>query len=85
MKRSIQFLFCSMLALCFAVGSSLLPVATYSQGIATGSISVTVTDPSGAAVPGSTVTAKSKATNQEFVGQTNGLGYVELRSVPPGT
>src|SRR5882724_9936412 len=85
MKRSIQYLFCSMLALCFAVGSGLLPVATYSQGIATGSISVTVTDPSGAAVPGTTVTAKSKATNQEFVGQTNGLGYVELRSVPPGT
>src|SRR6266568_9374649 len=85
MKRSIQFLFCSMLTLCFAVGSGLLPVATYSQGIATGSISVTVTDPSGAAVPGTTVTAKSKATNQEFVGQTNGLGYVELRSVPPGT
>jgi hypothetical protein len=86
MKRSIQLLLCSMLAaLCLAVGSGLLPVAAYSQGIATGSLSVTVTDPSGAAVPGTTVTAKSKATNQEFVGQTNSLGYVELRSVPPGT
>jgi hypothetical protein len=55
------------------------------QGIATGSISVTVTDPSGAAVPGATVKAQSKATNQEFIGETNSSGYVELRSVPPGT
>jgi carboxypeptidase family protein/TonB-dependent receptor-like protein len=61
------------------------PSSMSAQGIATGSISVTVTDPSGAAVPGATVKAQSKATNQEFIGETNSSGYVELRSVPPGT
>ena len=85
MKRSIQVLFYLMMALCFSVGSAFFPVAAYSQGIATGSLSGTVIDQSGGAVPDADVTAKSNATNQEFVGKTNGLGYVELRSLPPGS
>src|SRR5579859_6908267 len=56
----------------------------FSQGIATGSISGTVTDPTGAIVPGAKVTAVNAATNQEFSGTTNEAGLVALRSVPPG-
>jgi|SRR5215467_381563 len=85
MNRSIRVLFYFILAFCIGVGSVLVPATTYAQGIATGSISVTVTDPSGAAVPDVAVKAQSKGTNQEFNGRTNSLGYVELRSVPPGT
>src|SRR5882724_324160 len=85
MKRSIQVLFYVMMALCFGVASAFFPVAAYSQGIATGSLSATVIDSSGGAVPDAEVTAQSSATNQQFVGRTNGLGYVELRSIPPGS
>ncbi len=56
----------------------------FSQGIATGSISGTVTDPTGAIVPGAKVTAVNTATNQEFSATTNEAGLVVLRSVPPG-
>src|SRR5438477_4342007 len=63
----------------------LFVVSGFSQGIATGSISGTVADPTGATVPGAKVTAVNIATNQEFVGTTNETGLVALRSIPPGT
>src|SRR5258708_6155271 len=85
MKRSIQLFLCVIAVLCFTGGGVFAPAAAYSQGIATGSVSATVIDSSGGAVPDADVIAKSTATNQEFVGKTNGLGYVELRSIPPGT
>src|SRR6266700_444388 len=56
----------------------------FSQGIATGSISGTVTDRTGAIVPGAKVTAVNTATTQEFSATTNEAGLVVLRSVPPG-
>src|SRR5258708_12137167 len=62
----------------------LLAVPTFSQGIATGSIAGTVTDPTGAVILGATVKAVSTATNQEFSATTNDAGLVSLRSVPPG-
>src|SRR5216684_3938687 len=85
MKRSIQLFLCVIAVFCFGGGGVFAPAAAYSQGIATGSMSATVIDPSGGAVPDADVTAQNTATNQEFVGKTNGLGYVELRSIPPGT
>jgi hypothetical protein len=63
----------------------LLATTAFSQGIATGSISATVTDPAGALVPGAKVTAVNAATNQEFSATSNDAGLVSLRSVPPGT
>jgi hypothetical protein len=62
----------------------LMAASGFSQGIATGSISGTVTDPTGAIVPGTKIRAVNTATNQEFVGTTNDAGFVSLRSVPPG-
>jgi outer membrane receptor protein involved in Fe transport len=61
-----------------------LNVAAFSQGIATGSISGTITDPSGAALPGAQVKAVNTATNQEFTGEANDTGLIALRSIPPG-
>src|SRR5258707_1951225 len=85
MKRSIQLFLYVIAVLCFGAGGVFAPAAAHSQGIATGSISATVIDASGGAVPDADVTAQNTATNQQFVGKTNSLGYVELRSIPPGT
>src|SRR5712671_2971645 len=67
-------------ALCLLLAASALP-----QGIATGSISGTVADPSGAVVPGAKVTATSNATNTPTTATTSGEGFFALRSLPPGT
>jgi hypothetical protein len=72
-------------ALLVGVFCLLVATATFSQGIATGSISGTITDPTGAIVPGAKVTAVSASTNQTFTGETNDAGYVALRSIPVGS
>jgi hypothetical protein len=76
-RNVLRFLFAAVV--CFGLGTR-----AFSQGIATGSISGTVIDPSGAAVPGAHVKAVSSSTNQEFSGDTNENGYINFRSVPPG-
>src|SRR5260370_28478993 len=73
------------LRLLAGVACLFLATSAFSQGIATGTISGTVTDPSGAVLPGALVKAVSLATNQEFTGETNAAGFITLRSVPPGT
>jgi hypothetical protein len=70
----------------FAVAACFMLAASgFSQGIATGSLSGTVTDPTGAIVPGAKVVATNSATGQEFTGETNDVGLVALRSLPPGS
>jgi Carboxypeptidase regulatory-like domain/TonB-dependent Receptor Plug Domain len=70
----------------FAVAACLMLAASgFSQGIATGSLSGTVTDPTGAIVPGAKVVATNSSTGQEFTGETNEAGLVALRSLPPGS
>src|SRR6266567_5880490 len=71
-------------ALFVGVFCLLLTSSGFSQGIATGSMSGTVTDPTGAIVPGAKVAAVNTATNQTFSGETNDAGIVALRSLPPG-
>jgi hypothetical protein len=68
-----------------SVACLMLSVAVFSQGIATGSISGTVVDPSGATVPAANASAVNVATNQRFEGETNAAGVFSFRSVPPGT
>src|SRR5580765_3624601 len=77
-KQAILALLLS--GLCLLLAASALP-----QGIATGSISGTVTDPSGAVVPGAKVTAVNLATNTPTSAVTNGDGLFTLRSLPIGT
>src|SRR5580704_7855397 len=43
-----------------------------------------VTDSSGAAVTGATVTLKNAATGQQFTATTNGTGVYRFSEVPPG-
>lgn len=73
-----------------AVGIVLLAVGLLAPGVAqgqTGAASLTglVTDSTGAAVPGATVTATDQATNVEYTGISNESGNYAVSSVPVGT
>jgi outer membrane receptor protein involved in Fe transport len=72
------------LALVMGAASLLLAASAMAQGIATGSLSGTVVDPSGAVVPGAKVTVVNGATNTASTGETNGEGFFAVRSLPPG-
>ena len=61
-----------------------LTASGFAQGIATGSISGTVTDPSGSAVPGAKVTVLSAATSLTSPATTNDSGFFGVRSLTPG-
>src|SRR6185503_1572390 len=54
------------------------------QSTATGSLTGTVTDPTGAVVPGASVTVRSDATGQEFVAKTNDEGVFTIPSLGSG-
>lgn len=71
----------------FIVGAVclVLTASGFAQGIATGSISGTVVDPSGSVVLGAKVAAQSKSTNQAMSGVSNEQGLFAFRSVPPGS
>jgi len=71
-------------ALFVSVFCLLLAAAGFSQGIATGSISGTVTDPTGATVPGARVTVVSTATNQASTAVTSDVGFFAVHSLAPG-
>ena len=73
------------LAVLASVACLLLVTSAHPQGIATGSISGTIADPSGAVVPGAKVTAVNTATNTASTAETNNDGAFALRSLPPGT
>jgi hypothetical protein len=51
----------------------------------TASITGTVTDPSGAAVPGATVTATSQERGQSYTAETNDSGLYRIAQLPVGT
>src|SRR5258706_4063244 len=69
----------ALLALLFAA------TFTMAQGIATGSISGTLVDPSGAVVSAASVIAQNVETNLSLTTQSNDSGYFTFRNVPPGT
>src|SRR5262250_934861 len=69
--------------------ASLLILATYGslvlgQVTSTGSLSGTVTDPTGAVVANASVTITNAATNQEFTAQTNDSGAFNVPSLTTG-
>jgi hypothetical protein len=77
-SRVIRALFCALvlvLAIPFAVNAQ-----QYS-----GSITGTVTDPSGAAISGATVTATNAGTNATYTATTSDLGAYTIPQVPVGT
>jgi hypothetical protein len=64
---------------------TLAPSALYSQAVSTGTISGTVTDPSGAAVVDATATVTDAATNTPRTTATNETGRYVFANVQPGT
>src|SRR5207245_9893974 len=57
----------------------------YGQAAATGAILGTVTDPSGAVVPGATVTTTDTRTQQTKTATTNATGYYDVESLAAST
>lgn len=63
----------------------LIPGAMYAQTIVTGAINGVVTDPTGAAVAGATVTLTSTATNEVLTQKTGSDGSYHFPLLKPGT
>lgn len=70
---------CAGFAACGLLAGTLL-----AQIGGTGSIQGTVTDPSGAAVPGAKVTATNTATNVKTTQETTAAGLYTISALPPG-
>src|SRR5215469_11443803 len=79
---SIKHLF---VTLCCLLVFSLFSSAALGQMAGTGTVSGTVTDPSGAAVIGATVTLTDTATNSARTAVTNDAGRYLFSNVQPGT
>jgi hypothetical protein len=62
----------------------LIPLAARAQS-ASGTISGTVTDQSGAVIPGASATLQNVASGVSFNSVTNGAGYFNFAAVPPAT
>jgi hypothetical protein len=81
-EMSFKPVFHLMLLLCFVMSLSTRTAVAQS---AFGSISGTVTDPSGAAIPGVNVTATNEATGTQLSIETNGTGDFVFPSLLPAT
>src|SRR5215467_10246917 len=81
--KNLSFMLSSVFTFGLVVSLFLAQMAS-AQGIATGSISGTVADASGALVPGAKVTAVSTGTGQETSMVTNEAGYFAFPKLPPG-
>ncbi len=68
----------------FMVGLAILLAQVAIQAQTTGSLSGTVTDPSGALVPGATVTLVSDATRAERSAVTSSAGIFDFQALQPG-
>ncbi|HUC54417.1 MAG TPA: carboxypeptidase-like regulatory domain-containing protein [Candidatus Cybelea sp.] len=75
--------FLLILALCCLFAFA--PSALFSQSASTGTVAGTVTDPSGAALVGATVTLVDPATNDSRTTTTNDTGRYIFANVVPGT
>ena len=81
MNRSLLRLgLCAVLALLLCTSGSL----AYAQGGSTATLSGTVTDPSGAVLPGATITAKHLGTGVVTTTVTNNEGAFTMASLPVG-
>src|SRR6266403_1984687 len=69
----------------FALLFVLLTNFAFSQGIVTGSVSGTVQDQQGAAIPHAAVTAVQAGTNAEFKTESDAQGYFSLKALPTGS
>ncbi len=63
---------------------TLAPFAAHAQIGATATIQGTITDPTGAVIPGATVTVTNTGTNQTFVQKTTDAGFYSIAALPIG-
>ena len=77
----MKTLWLGLVSCCIVVLCTLTAVAQIQNGQFTG----TVTDPSGAAVPGARVTASNPSTNLSVTTITNGSGVYTIKELRPGT
>jgi hypothetical protein len=75
---------CAVLA-SFITVFVLFPSPMWTQSLTSGDIAGTVTDPSGAAVPGATVTLKNAATGATQTSSSNATGAYRFALLNPGT
>src|SRR5215472_13013704 len=82
-ERSAAKVFAVAILACFAMLFLCVPMA-HPQSAGTGAITGTVTDPSGGAVTGATVTATNIGTNQSRDAKTGGDGVYKFTLLNPG-
>ncbi|MBV9434771.1 MAG: carboxypeptidase regulatory-like domain-containing protein, partial [Acidobacteria bacterium] len=73
----------ALVVLCLILGISTAPL--FAQSIATGTIVGTVTDPSGAVVPGADIAITDKTTNAVSRTASNKDGHYAFVNVPPSS
>lgn len=73
-------IFVALLLAFFGAGTQMV----FAQGTDLGTISGTVTDTAGAAIPNAQVVAKDLATNLTYNTKTNGHGFFQLPAIPAG-
>src|ERR1051325_9917540 len=83
MIRNERARFAMILALSAAIVAMLLPPLAAQIG-GTGTIQGVFSDPSGAIIPGATVTATNEATQVKITRQTTDAGYYVLSPLPAG-
>ena len=71
-------------ALCIVASVLCSPGLLRSQIGGTGSIQGTITDPSGAVIPGATIVATNVATGVKTTRQSSGAGVYVVSPLPPG-
>ena len=81
-KRNLLFAFSAVLVI---VLFTFATTTLFAQSIVSGDVNGTVTDPSGAVVPGATVTLKNMDTNTTQTTTTNGTGAYRFPFLKPGT
>src|SRR5713226_174824 len=79
LMRNARVLFAGLMILV------LVPGLARGQGSSTATVTGTVTDQKGAAVPGATIELLNTATNESRTQTTNDSGYYTFVSVPPGS
>ncbi|MGB6689299.1 MAG: carboxypeptidase regulatory-like domain-containing protein [Terracidiphilus sp.] len=75
----------TMLSVLCALSPALLSTRASAQGIITGSIAGSITDQTGAVIPGATITAVNTATQTTLQGKSTGMGDFFISNVPIGT
>lgn len=80
-KRNLLIAFSAMMVLAF----TLLTTSLFAQSIVSGEINGTLTDPSGAVVPGATVTIKNLDNGTSQTTTTNGTGAYRFQFLKPGS